>query len=169
MRPYAFDQRSPAEEKEVMTKIFREETPGAGSLRGYFLAWKEINPDKLAALSHRFMELVLDPGAGGVDITAELSELFPERRGPKERSPKEAVVSFLEEMTFRFSEAHRRGSVSSDTLEEWVEAVREAFTRLDVYNISPQTAIEALSYRMREALHGSDSLPGRGKESGKPG
>ncbi|MGA2479102.1 MAG: hypothetical protein ABSG63_10180 [Spirochaetia bacterium] len=165
MRPYAFDQRSSEEEKEVMTKIFREEAPAAESLRGYFLAWKEINPDKLAALSHRFMELVLDPGAGGVEVTAELSELFPDRRGSKERSPKEAVVSFLEELTFRFSEARRQGGAAADTLEEWVEAVREAFTRLDVYNISPQTAVEALYYRMRDCIHRSDPLPGKG--SGK--
>ena len=171
MRPYSFDPRSPADEKDVMTKIFREETPSAASLRAYFLAWKEINPDKLTALSHRFMELVLDAGAGGREITAELSELLPERRaargGGQKGSPREAVVSFLEELTFRFSDARREGSVEGDTLEEWVEAVREAFTRLDVYNISAPTVVEALYYRMREAIHRGDPLPGAGGSSGK--
>ena len=59
MRPYPFEQRPADEEKEVMTKIFREETPAVSSLRGFFLAWKEINPDKLSSLSHRFMEQVI--------------------------------------------------------------------------------------------------------------
>jgi DNA polymerase III delta prime subunit len=166
MRPYPFDQRPPSEEKEVMTKIFREEAPSAESLRGYFLAWKEINPDKLSGLSKRFMELVLDPGAGPVDIAEEMSGLLPARSaaargGRPERSPREAVVSFLEELTFRFSDVRRQGGAEIHVLEEWVEAVRDAFTRLDVYNITAPTVVEALFYRMRDAFHG-ESLPPAG-------
>jgi DNA polymerase-3 subunit gamma/tau len=150
LRPYAFAQRSAAEEKEVMTKIFREDAPGFESLRGFFLAWREINPEKLSILSHRFMELVQRSEIGAVDIIAELSELFPDRRAQKDRPPKEACASFLEELTGRFGEARREGRARVDTLEEWLAAVREAFSRLDVYNVSPQTVVETLFYRMRD-------------------
>jgi len=151
LRPYAFAQRSSAEEQEVMTKIFREEAPRFTSLRGFFLAWREINPEKLSILSRRFMELVHRSERGSVDIIAELSELFPDRRTQKDRSPKEACASFLEELTSRFGEARREGRARVDTLEVWLAAVREAFSRLDVYNMSPQTVVETLFYRMRDA------------------
>jgi DNA polymerase III delta prime subunit len=158
MRPYPFEQRPAGEEREVMTKIFREETPAVSSLRGFFLAWKEINPDKLSSLSHRFMEQVIGARTGELDIVAELSELLPERRGQKERSPREAVISFLEELTFRFADARRQGTARTDTLEEWMEAVREAYTRLDVYNMNPPTVVETLFYRMRDAT-GTKAAP----------
>jgi hypothetical protein len=134
-----------------MTKIFREDAPGCDSLRGFFLAWREINPEKLSILSRRFMELVYRSESGAVDIIAELSELFPDRRGQKGRAPKEACASFLEELTVRLGESLREGRARLDTLEEWLAAVRGAFLRLDVYNVSPQTIVETLFYRMREA------------------
>jgi DNA polymerase III subunit delta' len=168
MRPYPFAARSPAEEREVMTRIFREEAPGAPSLRAYFMAWKEINPEKLAALSRRFMDLVFDPGAGSTDVNEELAEIFPERRGNAARAPRDAVSSFLEELTFRFSEARRGGRAPLETLEEWAEAVRDAWSRVDVYNISPATAIEALYRRLRAALHGAD-VPGGFGGTARPG
>ena len=151
LRPYAFAQRSAAEEKEVMSKIFREDAPGCESLRGFFLAWREINPEKLSILSRRFMELVHGSEIGAVDILAELSDLFPDRRAQKDRPVKEACAAFLEELTGRFGEERREGRSRMDTLEEWLAAVREAFSRLDVYNVSPQTVVETLFYRMRDA------------------
>jgi DNA polymerase III delta prime subunit len=156
LRPYSFGQRRAEEEREVMEKIFREETPPAESLRGFFLAWKEINPEKLSVLSRKYLELVTTAGAGGVDILAELADLFPDRRG-RERSPKEAVSSFLEELTFRFHERLRAGSTPVEMLEEWSTAVKDALARIETYNISPQTAVESLFYRMRDAARRGDS------------
>jgi DNA polymerase III delta prime subunit len=149
LRPYSFGQRSAQEEKEVMEKIFREEQLSSESLRGFFLSWKEINPEKLAILSSRFIELVTGREETEVDILGELSDLFPDRRG-RERSPKEAVGSFLEELTFRFHDRLRAGSTTVETLEEWTSAVKEALMRIETYNMSPQTAVESLYYRMRD-------------------
>jgi DNA polymerase III delta prime subunit len=149
LRPYSFGQRSAQEEKEVMEKIFREEQLSSESLRGFFLSWKEINPEKLAILSSRFIELVTGREETEVDILGELSDLFPDRRG-RERSPKEAVGSFLEELTFRFHDRLRAGRTTVETLEEWTSAVKEALMRIETYNMSPQTAVESLYYRMRD-------------------
>jgi DNA polymerase III delta prime subunit len=151
LRPYPFEQRSAAEEQEVMAKIFRDETGARDSLRGFFLAWREINPEKLSILSRRFMDLVRHGAGSSVDIIAELGELFPDRRGQRERPLRETTASFLEELTFRLHELMREGQASLDVLEGWNVAVREALARLDTYNISPQTAVESMFYRMRSA------------------
>jgi DNA polymerase III delta prime subunit len=151
LRPYPFEQRSPAEEKEVLTKIFREEAPAFENLRGYFLAWKEINPEKLSILAGRFMDLVPSEEIPAFDIAAELADLVPERKGRRERSPKETITSFLEELTIRFLAALHEGRASLETLDQWNAAVREALVRLDIYNMSPQTVVESLLYRMRDA------------------
>jgi DNA polymerase-3 subunit gamma/tau len=151
LRPYAFEQRSPAEENEVMAKIFREETPAFEDLRGYFLAWKEINPEKLTILAGKFLDQVVSPDPPSFDIAEELSRLLPDRKGRRERSPKETIISFLEELTIRFLALLRDGRGSMETFEEWNTAVREALMRLDIYNMSPQTVLESLLYRMRNA------------------
>jgi DNA polymerase III delta prime subunit len=151
LRPYPFEQRSAEEEREVMAKIFREETPAFEGLRGYFLAWKEINPEKLTILAGRFLDHVWSPDSPPFDIAEELSQLLPDRKGRRERSPKETIVSFLEELIFRFHAQLREGRGSVETFEEWNAAVREALMRLDIYNMSPQTVLESLLYRMRHA------------------
>jgi DNA polymerase III delta prime subunit len=146
LRPYSFEDRTPADEIEVMKKIFREDAPAQDSLRAFFLAWREINPEKLAALSRQFMERVGAGESGAIDIGAEMAELFPARKPSKD-----AVSSFLEELTLRFAEQMRRGEAGLDTLDEWTRAVRDAQSRLEIYNMSPQTVVETLYYRMRDA------------------
>lgn len=136
-----------------MTRIFRSEGGQFPSLRAFFLAWKEINPEKLSVLSRRFMDAVLQSESDGGDILAELAELVPsERRGGRDRGQKEAVASFLEELTFRFQALLRAAAAPRDVLEEWGAAVREAMMRVDAYNMHPATVVEALLLKMRDAL-----------------
>jgi DNA polymerase III delta prime subunit len=158
LRPYPFEQRSQAEERDVMAKIFREETPAFESLRGYFLAWKEINPEKLSILAGKFLDCVWSPDTPFFDISEELSRMTPERKLKRERSPKETIMSLLEELSIRFLELLRSGRVGVDTLEEWNAAMREAQFRLDIYNMGPQTVLESLLYRMRRAARQEASV-----------
>jgi DNA polymerase-3 subunit gamma/tau len=151
LRPYPFAERTEAQDREVMEKIFREETASHDRLRGFFLAWKEINPEKLAALADRFLDMVSDPSGNGTDAMADLTELFPERRGQRDRSQRETVVSFLEELTLRFSASLRSGRVPLDLLSRWNTGVREALLRLETYNMNPSEVLEALYYGMRGA------------------
>lgn len=151
LRPYPFEQRSQEEERDVMARIFREETPAFESLRGYFLAWKEINPEKLSILAGKFLDCVWSRDPPFFDITEELSHMTPERKARRERSPKETILSLLEELSIRFLALLRDGRVGVETLEEWNAAMREAQFRLDIYNMSPQTVLESLLYRMRRA------------------
>ncbi len=153
LRPYAFEQRTTEQETAVLTRIFRSDSGQFPSLRAFFLAWKEINPEKLSVLSRRFAEAVLDTEGDGGDILSELADLLPsERRGGRDRGQKEAVVSFLEELTFRFQDLLREAAVPVHVLEEWAAVVRESLMRVDTYNMNPATVVEALFLKMRDAV-----------------
>ncbi len=161
LRPYPFEQRSQAEESDVLIRIFREEAGHFEGLRPFFLAWKEINPEKLVQLSRRFMEAVLSTEEADGDILAELADLFPsDRRSARERSPKEAVISLLEELTLRFQDPLRSGAVELEVLEDWTAAVRESLMRMETYNMSPAAAVEALYLRMKETARREAVEPG---------
>ena len=150
LRPYSFQNRTPEEEKDVMTKIFRGEAEGFGGLRGFFLAWREINPEKLAQLARRFMELARGAKDDSVDIVQEMAELLPERKPQRGRSTRETLASFLEELAGHLSEILRSGGASTDSLERWTDAVRDAHARIESYNMQPAAVVEALYYRLRE-------------------
>ena len=158
LRPYSFPARTEREEKDVMTKIFRGDAEGvirgdAGhfpGLRGFFLAWREINPEKLSQLARRFMELARGANDPGVDIVEEMSELLPERKPQRGRSSRETLASFLEELMTHLGELLREGSASPESLERWSAAARDALARIESYNMQPAAVVEALFYRLRE-------------------
>jgi DNA polymerase-3 subunit delta' len=146
LRPYAFPPRSAEEEREVLAKVFRDETGRYASLRSFFLAWKDINAEELGGLCRRFMERVNDREAVSADIRKEMEALFP---GPAQRD-REAVISFLEELTLFMQCALRQSAAELQTLERWNRAVREAQARIDLANMNPLTVVESLFLRMRE-------------------
>jgi DNA polymerase-3 subunit gamma/tau len=143
MRPYPFAQRSAEEEREVLAKIFRAEPERYRTLRAFFLAWKEINPEALSTFASRFMERVAEAGPS-VDIAREIEEVLPGGRNQKE-----TAASLLEELTLRFRSLLRENAVPLDTLEEWSRAMRESQQKLELYNIHPASVVEALFHRMR--------------------
>ncbi|HEY9593151.1 MAG TPA: hypothetical protein VHE79_01645 [Spirochaetia bacterium] len=149
LRPYSFAERPAVEDRDVMEKIFRQESATHGSLRAFFLAWKEINPERLATLSVRFLEMV--ESDGDADVLGEMADLFPERKAQRDRSQKESVVSFLEELSRRFHDALRAGAVDPEVLSRWAARVRDALMRLETYNMSPGEVLESLFYAMRDA------------------
>jgi DNA polymerase III delta prime subunit len=149
LRPYSFPARTEAEEKDVLAKIFRRDTEDFSGLRGFFLAWREINPEKLAQMARRFMELVRGMNQPDVDIVEEMSELLPDRRPQRGRSSRETISSFLEELMAHLRELLREGSAPPESLERWSAAARDAHARVESYNMQPAAVVEALFYRLR--------------------
>ncbi len=143
LRPYAFLPRTEDEEREVLAKIFREETGRFASLRAFFLAWKQLNPEALSRLSGLFMELVTQGGGPAPDVLSALQELTA---GGTQR---EGVSTFLEELVAVLRGMLRRGGVRLSVLESWNAAAQEALSRLELYNMSPQAVVESLFLRMR--------------------
>jgi hypothetical protein len=131
-----------------MTRIFRREGAGFPDLRSFFLAWREINPEKLAQLARRFLELArtADPDT---DILEEMAELFSDRSSRRARFFRESVSSFLEEMAGGMGELLRSDLLPTDTLEQWATAAREAASQVEALNMPPAAVVEALFYRLR--------------------
>jgi len=148
LRPYSLPARTAEQEKEVMTRIFRRDAEGLPGLRGFFLAWREINPEKLSQLARRFVELARGPEAG-VDIVEEMAELLPERSSKRGRSTRETISSFLEELMTHLGELLREGSAPPEALERWSAAARDAHARVESLNMQPSAVMEALYYRVR--------------------
>lgn len=151
LRPYAFRQRPAAEEKEVLAKIFRQDPPVFDSLRAFFLAWREINPEKLAALAATFLNLVGAETAE--DIVENMAEILSAKAG-RDKLSREIATSFLEELLGGMHARMQSGAVAAEILEQWVDAAREAHQRLETFNMSPATVVESLFFRMRSVLHG---------------
>ena len=148
LRPYSLPARTAEQEKEVMTRVFRRDAEGLPGLRGFFLAWREINPEKLSQLARRFVELARGPESG-VDIVEEMAELLPERTTKRGRSSRETLSSFLEELLTHLGELLREGGVSTESLERWNAAARDAHARVESLNMQPSAVMEALYYRVR--------------------
>jgi len=149
LRPYSFASRGAEEEKEVLTKIFRREGEGFTGLRAFFLAWREINPEKLQLLARRFIELARAPAPAGVDIVQEMAELLPEGAPRRGRSSRETAVSFLEEVAAGIGALLREGELPIAALERWSDALRDAAARIESLNMQPAAVLEALFHRLR--------------------
>jgi DNA polymerase-3 subunit gamma/tau len=158
LRPYPFEARSPEVEAEVMRKIFRDDPPRYPGLRSLFLAWRAINPERLAALAARFVDLAKEAGDGSADILREMAEVIPDRRGPRDRSAREAAASFLEELAALLRARVRAGDTALEVLESWGQALRDASARLEALNMTPSTVLEALFLSMRAAALSPGSL-----------
>jgi DNA polymerase-3 subunit gamma/tau len=143
LRPYLFPGRTPEEERSVIARIFRDESGRWADLRSFFLAWREISPEQLAAAARAFLDRALDPEAG-LELPDELAVVVERGRG------REAAVAFLEELSAALRAALRGGGAGVDVLESWAAAVRECHSRLETLNVAPATALLALAARFRE-------------------
>jgi DNA polymerase III delta prime subunit len=163
LRPYLFPGRSPEDEREVIARIFRDESGRFTDLRGFFLAWREISPERLSAAARGFLDRALDPEAG-LELPDELAALLAQRRArdggtdaargrEKDADPsrsREAAIAFLEELSSALRTALRSGGAGVDLLEGWAAAVRECHARIETLNVAPATALLALAARLRE-------------------
>ena len=179
LRPYAFRQRDAAEEREVLSRVFRLEDARYDGLRAFFMAWRAMSPERVSILARRFLELVdVEGSSQTVDILAEMAELTGDSGGKRERAARksvstqrEVVLTFLEELSAQLSARLRAAPNVPEPAERGAEAVREAVTRIDGLNISPPLVLESLFYRMVEdtrALAGPAAPAAPPAGGGKP-
>jgi DNA polymerase III delta prime subunit len=148
LRPYAFAERGPQQNAEVLSRIFREEGGTYSSLRDYFLYWQEVNPDALRLLAQRFVQSLLsseevDAAAGPSGILEEIAALAAGRTG------RNTAGIFFEELALRLRQLLEAGTVDALRLRRWNDAFRRHLDAFQRYNQQPALTLESLYYCLR--------------------
>ncbi len=148
LRPYVFFERDRVQTQEILQRIFAEDPASYGTLREYFLAWKDLNPTVLRHHALRLGELALAGNRDGTDIVAEMNEIL------STGSPRESLISLLEELLIVLESVlggHMvfKSEIPLETVEDWGDAVREQLLGLNLYNMNPTLVLENLFARMR--------------------
>ncbi len=143
LRPYPFAERTPAEQAEVLRRVFREEPGEYPRLRDYFLAWRALNPEALRALAGRFVTLLLQGDGAGGSLQDLIGELV------QGGGTAEAFCVFCEELLGELQRRLADPSPGLLVLEKWNALVREAADYARQYNPGASLQLESLYYRMR--------------------
>jgi DNA polymerase-3 subunit gamma/tau len=147
LRPYHFSDRPPALQRQVLARIFREESEEYPSLRDYFLAWRDLNPAAMRGLATRFVDLLQqppeDPSLPGL-ASSLISEALQAGK------PAESLTLFAEELLSVIQQRLRDNSLPVSIAERWSDLVRDQIIYARGYNPSPSLVMESLLYRMRE-------------------
>jgi DNA polymerase III subunit gamma/tau len=151
VRPYGFVPRDERASADVLRRIFREHSGRFATLREFFLAWEDINPQALAAAAARFVAAAEERAAPPDDVPAEL---LAENKGLSSRG---MFVAFLEQLvvTLRsgLMDTGRDGGMKlRRRYEAWNRLIHETAVQSQAFNQSPALLLESLFYRMREAL-----------------
>jgi DNA polymerase-3 subunit gamma/tau len=171
VRTYAFVERPEAAQNEVIARVFHDTPEAKESLEAYFYRFLPVPMATIAEVADTFLSMTLicaidegrrplaalktvlardgAPSAGNsltiAQMTAKLNKCKP------------AIVwqLFLACISRRMRAALRSDAVDARetaVYSEWTDAIRSALEAVDVYNIGPQAALEALQARMRESL-----------------
>jgi DNA polymerase-3 subunit gamma/tau len=153
LRPYLFTERSGQDQKRVLQNIFREEPGSYESLRDYFIAWKDLNPNSLKGLARKFIDMVESREGESYRPLDGMSELIGRRSSKNRRSPREVLAIFGEELLFIFQDRLKGESTEIteiETLGRWTDLIHESLAGMDTLNLNPLLVLEDLYYRMRE-------------------
>jgi DNA polymerase III delta prime subunit len=145
LRPYLFVERKPAEQAEVLQRVFHERSEDYRDLREYFLYWEDVNPAQLEKLARRFVEAALEDSE---EVLAEdvLSEL-EENLTPK--AARSFVSSFLEEILRQLLVLLREQALNPFVVKRWNRTIRRHQQAFLTFNQQPGLTLESLFYCLR--------------------
>jgi DNA polymerase III delta prime subunit len=145
LRPYLFLDRKPAEQEEVLRRVFHEQNRDYRDLREYFLYWQDVNPAQLEKLARRFVEAALENSADPVneDVLLELQENL------KPKTARGFVASFLEELLRQLLVLLREQALNPFLLKRWNTAIRRHQQAFLTFNQQPGLTLESLYYSLR--------------------
>jgi len=145
LRPYSFGERTPASQREVLQRIFHEQSDDYGDLREYFLYWQDVNPTRLKSLARRFIEAALadEKDSVGEEVLAEIGENLTPKTG------RGFVSSFLEEILCQLMVLLRGQAVDPFMLKRWNRTIRRHQHSFFTFNQQPSLIVESLYYALR--------------------
>ncbi len=142
LRTYAFYERTPDENADVIRKIFRDE-PESPSLRRYF------QQEPFDRLAETYLECVANPGGTALhSVIAEVAAAF-------KRGNDSAPRYFLEELIGLIRRVWRAESQSDGTfpfplerLEHWSSAIHRHYDHIAARNMNAELVLHALAVEM---------------------
>lgn len=173
VRTYAFIDRSLAHQHEVIRRVFHDEPDQDTTLTSWFNSFLPVSPEAIHRAACSFLETTLLAALDeGKKPLPGIRSVLDSERGAGERSESigsvTAIVSSLNKCKpalvwhlflsriARFMRMSLR-SGAPDARETaiyaaWTALLRETLDSVDIYNISPASALERLSHKMKEAL-----------------
>ncbi len=155
LRHYKFIDRDEEQVKDILKRIFNEESLDFPSLQSYFLAWQDINAGALSNLAKTFFQRLSDPENSHVDILQDMQELF------SSQSTKKLISLFIQELLQVLnnsfldnldSEKTNKQTPNVTQIENWIKIIGKRYREHKTLNLQAQLFIQNLFYQMKAVL-----------------
>jgi DNA polymerase-3 subunit gamma/tau len=166
VRTYAFVDRSVDAQREVVSRVFHDDSAQSDSLAVYFNCFLPVSPETIETAATLFLSGVLvaaiDEGRkpliglrSALGTGSETKTIAGIVALLNRCKPNVVYRLFLARIAHFMSEALRTGSVDARetaVYTKWTVFIREALEAVDVYNLAPASALETLFQGMKETL-----------------
>ncbi len=150
LREYALRERSAAQQREVLTRIFRQDERAGDSLRSFFLSWHEVGAGKLHDQVTAFLAAVTDHSADRQGWISGPPGGYAQAAGFPERVERERLLAFLDELAEELRMRLGAGGPPA-LLHSWALQVDQCMKRVSTLRIQPRHALQSLG----STLHGA--------------
>jgi DNA polymerase III delta prime subunit len=154
LRHYKFMSRAEDQVKEILKRIFNEESLDFASLQSYFLAWQDISAATLNNLAKTFFQKVLEPKDSHVDILEDMQELFSSQSTNKLISL--FIQTLLQVLNNYFldnlDEETSGRQLHTDQMENLIKIIGKRYKEHKTLNLQTRLFIENLFYQMKAVL-----------------
>ena len=152
LRPFGFVDRPEDTTRELLQRVFNEDSTEHRTLHDYFLAWR-ISPEILRRECERFVEAVIKGNPTLFFFNAEAEAFLDQIKNRR------IFISFLEELSqigMRLLREHAEKSSLSisdlNRLESWNSAIKKRSALMESLNLNPQLLTESLYNDMRASI-----------------
>ena len=151
LREYALRERSLAQQHEVLTRIFRQDEQAAGTagtLRGFFLSWGDVDAQQLRVQVDRFLAAASGRDDDRDGWVAGPPGGYAEAAGLPQRVERERLLAFLDELAEQLR-VRLRGGGQPALLQGWARQVDQCAARVAALRIQPRHALQSLGSALR--------------------
>ncbi len=151
LREYALRERSRAQQHEVLTRIFRQDEQAAGTagtLRGFFLSWGDVDAQQLREQVDRFLAAASGRDDDRDGWVAGPPGGYAEAAGLPQRVERERLLAFLDELAEQLR-VRLRGGGQPALLQGWARQVDQCAARVAALRIQPRHALQSLGSALR--------------------
>jgi DNA polymerase III subunit gamma/tau len=148
VRPYNFRSRTDIEDKNILRRIFKDDSNEYTNLRDYFMAMKGINLSILRQYANKSFDILLNKKELDIEDFSELIEIIKENH---------VLKVFLEEMLFLLHKkipvySNPENNISLHILDRWNVLIHKSISNRMTFNQNTKLLFETLLYQMRDVI-----------------